>query len=315
MPRGIFLIFFWASLLAIHVQAVEMNGGYDATSPTNSDIPNWVTIGNTGVSGWGSSGITGWNYVGQIGSTSNPSGVYLGNGWVLTAGHVGFGNFILAGTTYTAISGSGRLVTPDNANGNSEDLYVFQISNPPALPGLTLSTSLPIAFPATQTPSTVAMLGFGGGHGLTWGLDTVTEVDQTIDLTQGTSPLPFISNDFLTDNGTNTYSNSNGTSHITITNNSTVVGGDSGGGDFTFNSTTKKWELMGINEVTGTYSNSTVTFSGMVQLDIYAAQINAIVNPPVATDTPTMPLPALLIMACLLFWAASRSLRASSARR
>lgn len=305
MPRVIFLVFFLASLLVIPIRAVEMNGGYDATPPTNSDIPNWVTIGSTGVSGWGASGITGWNYVGQIGSAS---GVYLGNGWVLTAGHVGIGNFTLAGTTYTAISNSARTIS--DVNGTA-DLCVFQIATSPTLPGLMLSTSLPIAFPATQTPSTVAMLGFGGGHGLTWGFDTVTEINELV--TPG--GLSYVSNDFLTDNGTNTYSNSNGTSHITITNNSTVVGGDSGGGDFTFNATTKKWELMGINEVTGTYSNSTVTFSGMVQLDTYAAQINAIVNPPDATDTPTMPLPALLIMACLLFWAASRSFRVSTAHR
>src|SRR5690242_10245099 len=38
-----------------------------------------------------------WANVGQI---NWPSGIYLGAGWVLTAGHVGAGNINLSGTVY-----------------------------------------------------------------------------------------------------------------------------------------------------------------------------------------------------------------------
>jgi hypothetical protein len=112
--------------------------------------------------------------------------------------------------------------------------------------------------------------------------------------------LPYISNDFFTDNGPI----SNGS--YNLNNQSTVVSGDSGGGDFSYNTTTQKWNLIGINEVTGSYSNSSVTFSGMVQLDTYVSQINAIAFP---ADTPTMPFVGVLLLGGLLFLTASLSLK------
>jgi hypothetical protein len=172
------------------------------------------------------------------------------------------------------------------------------------LPALTLSTDLPVAFSSKQAGSLVAMLGMGGGAGLSWGLNTVTEINKFPITPAG---YTYVSNDFFTDNGKVIRGSSS------ITNNSMVVSGDSGGANFTYNTTTQKWELAGINEVTGSYTDysgsydGNGTFSGMVQLDTYATQINAIVSPP-TVDTPTMPLPALFVMACLLFLTASRSL-------
>jgi hypothetical protein len=84
-----------------------------------------------------------------------------------------------------------------------------------------------------------------------------------------------------------------------------LVSGDSGGGDFIYNTTTSQWNLVGINEVTGTASNGQ-NLSGFVQLDTYASQMEAIFNPPVI-DSPTLSGLGLLIMACSLFFAASRS--------
>jgi len=303
MHRVVFLIFF-ALLIATPIRAVEMNGSYDTTAPTNSNIANWVTIGNTDISGWGAPGITGWNYVGQIGSINSSdvfvdsaSGTYLGNGWVLTAAHVGAGTFDLSGTLYTPVPGSGQFVTPLSppVTGTTEDLYLFQIEAPPVLPSLTLSLNLPVAFSATQAGSSVAMLGFGGGAGLTWGLDTVTEINEQIDLRPN---YPYVSNDFLTDNGVTTHGSSS------INNMSTLVGGDSGGADFTFNAATQKWELTGINEVTGNYTNDpSKTFSGMVQLDTYAAQIDSI------TETPEPQTWALFSLGLAFVWGYSRRRR------
>jgi hypothetical protein len=265
MHRIAFLIALSASLLFLPARAIQTNGTYDTTAPTNADIPNWT-------SGWGTSGITGWTYVGQV---NGASGVYLGNGWVLTAAHVGAGNCLLDGTTYNLVANSGQLVDYNPATMVSADLELFQIQTSPSLPSLTLSLALPTAFSPVNNGSTVAMLGYGGSAPLlSWGLDTVTQTNQTIDLTQPPNNMPYISNDFITVNGTTTYG------ARSVTNNSTVVSGDSGGGDFTYNSALGIWELTGINEVNGTFTNSsnqvTGTFSGMVQLNTYAAQIESI---------------------------------------
>ncbi len=302
MPRVIFRFLLLAIVLATPLRAVEMNDGYNSTAPVDSSgpggIPNWSV-------GWGASNVTGWDYVGTV---NGCSGVYLGNGWVLTAGHVGAGTFTLTsgpGAGTYNFNGTSRSIS--DAHGTA-DLTLFQISKPPtSLPNLILSTGLPVAFSATQAGSSVAMLGFGGGHGLTWGLDIVTETDQL--LTPG--GYTYVSNDFTTDDGQVNRGSSS------ITNNSTLVGNDSGGGNFTYNSVTSKWELTGINEVVGSYdgydpvannySYGNGNFSGMVQLDTYASQINDIVSPP-GGDTPTMPPFALLVLAGLLIFVSVRSL-------
>ncbi|HEY0257238.1 MAG TPA: trypsin-like serine protease [Candidatus Methylacidiphilales bacterium] len=240
-----------------------LNGVFNTTAPTSTDIANWNT-------GWGTSdGETGWNYVGNV---NGASGVYLGNGWVLTAAHVGAGSFVLNGTTYTPIAGSTQGIS--DANGTA-DLTLFQISTQPNLPSLTLSLNAPVPFSQTQTGSTVAMLGFGGSHGETWGVDTVTQINQQIDLHPD---FPYVSNDFYTVNGQFFDG------LASITNSYQIIGGDSGGADFIFNVATQTWELAGINEVTGngTFNGQDVNFSGMVQLNTYASQIQGII----ATPTP-----------------------------
>jgi hypothetical protein len=287
MARVILLVVWIACLLATPLRAIEMNGTYDTTAPTESDIPNWTT-------GWGASNLTGWNYVGQI---NGASGVYLGNGWVLTAGHVGYGNFTLGGVTYMVITNSVQAISDSYG---TADLTLFQIESPPNLPSLILSTSPPTVFSSKVAGSSVAMLGYGGNYGLTWGLDIVTETNEEVPLT-GTS---YTSLDFFTDNGTVNRGASS------ITNNSTVVDGDSGGADFIYNATTGKWELAGINEITGDYSNysgtyyGNGTFSGFVQLSSYASEINPIINP---VDSPAMPWPALLGLGFSLALAAMQS--------
>jgi hypothetical protein len=292
MPWVIFLIWF-ASLWVIPFRAVEMNGAYNTTDPSlmmpPPGIPNWTT-------GWGKSTVTGWDYVGNIGGTKNQdgtisggaSGTYLGNGWVLTAGHVGAGTFYLingpgAGTYY--VTGTPHSIS--NYNGTA-DLTLFQISNPPALPSLIISVN----FPNISDP--VAMLGYGGGHGLTWGYGMVSETNQLV-TPQG---YTYVSSDFYC------FYNSSVTNG---TYNSTLVGGDSGGGTFEYNTGTRKWELVGINEAIGSLGEPNMTYSAFVQLNTYVNQINNIAFP-YDTDSPTMPLPALLVLACLLFLFASRSL-------
>lgn len=286
MGRILFLVFLFAFVALNPAKAVGIITG-------GTDFSNYTYSYNTSAPA-----PPGWNNVGQV---NGASGVYLGNGWVITAGHVGAGNFTLNGTTYAAVAGASMSVT----NGSdTADLTLFRISPQPGLAPLILSTTDPKAMSTTAQGSSVVMAGFGGdGNNRTWGTNNITFINQSITL-DGT---PYSSNDFLTISQTFTEGR-------TTSNNLTqVVVGDSGGGDFIFNSSSSQWELAGINEVNGTVTltingtATTYTMSGMVQLSTYAAQINAIIAPPV--DSPAMPFPALVILGCLLILSASYSLR------
>jgi hypothetical protein len=296
------VIILLAAFLLTPARAVENGSSYQTMEPTSTQVPNWTT-------GWGAGGITGWDYVGQVNAAS---GIYLGNGWVLTAGHVGTGNFVLGGNTYALIVGSSQSIS--NGYGTA-DLCLFQIDTTSlnnsavlTLPPLVLATLDPIPF-AYGTPGTsVVIIGYGGGQGESWGFNTITQTNIPIPITVNGNN--FDSNDFLTLTGVTTYDNPQGPGSQSITNNAQLVFGDSGGGVFNYNAVTNQWNLAGLNEVTGT-DDSGQDLSGFVQLDTYASQIEAIAGPP-PNDSPTMPLPGLWIMACLLFLAARKALPKSA---
>lgn len=86
----------------------------------------------------------GWNNVGAL---NGASGVYLGNGYVLTASHVGAGTISLNGTGY-AYDGQGvtRLTNP--ATDAPTDLVVFHLAQNPDLPSLALNSNA--SLPANQ---------------------------------------------------------------------------------------------------------------------------------------------------------------------
>jgi hypothetical protein len=290
MIRALFLVAVLAMASSADLRAIEYVplSTYTVTPPTSSDIPNWGT-------GWtqpavqptGYTSTSGWNYVGSINGAN--SGTYLGNGWVLTATHVGAGTFNLNGVGYPAVTGSQQQIT-------STDLCLFQISPYPQLPALPLRTHDPRAY-----VSMVAMIGFGGAgadRNESWGLNTVTQINESIPL-ENTS---YVSNDFLTLTGQSSSGDSS------ATNNYAVVVGDSGGGNFIFNTSSQQWELAGINETTGTatFSNGTTqNFSGCVQIDTYAGQIKLIMNQ-APVDTPTMPKAHLVFLGGLILVAATR---------
>ena len=85
--------------------------------------------------------LPGSGYVGQLGAQS---GVYLGRGWVITAHHVignGSPEFVLGGTPYAAVAGSG--VQLDTRPGFPADLQLLRLAEPPDLPSLSLATRPP----------------------------------------------------------------------------------------------------------------------------------------------------------------------------
>ncbi len=109
--------------------------------------------------GDGSGGTTappddpGWDYVGTQGGLTV---IYLGNDWILTAGHVAFNDVTLEGVVYTSVPGS-RVQIDDG--GIPADLAVWQIENGPAMP------LLPIRDTPPNLSDEVVMIGNGRTRG------------------------------------------------------------------------------------------------------------------------------------------------------
>lgn len=230
------------------------------------------------------SSTPGADYVGQIGGPQGAAGTYLGDGYVLTAAHIGPGDFMLDGVSYTPVAGSSQSFTTYGATVNgvfyptaTADLTLFQITgNPlPSLPPLTIAPVTPSPYISGVSNGTaVVMIGYGDSANVqSYGIDQVTEPDQTVNLYDGQTPPTYISYDFVTDDGTFTGSS-------TFTNNAQLIPGDSGGGDFIV-LPGGGLELAGINEVYFTdVTNGPPVASGMVDLSYYADQIDAITGIP-----------------------------------
>lgn len=80
----------------------------------------------------------GWDYVGEV---NGLSATYLGDGYVITANHVGPGDFTLDGETYLWVPGSE--VQLESNPSNLADLVMFGVSPKPALDPLQIRTTPP----------------------------------------------------------------------------------------------------------------------------------------------------------------------------
>jgi hypothetical protein len=96
----------------------------------------------------------GWEHVGK---RSNLNVVYLRNGWVLTANHVGVGSVLLDGVVYSDVPNTA--VRLSNGNGTKPDLKVFAITPLPPL------TEMPIRSNTSLPTGEVIMIGRGVGRG------------------------------------------------------------------------------------------------------------------------------------------------------
>ena len=80
----------------------------------------------------------GWDHVARVGGLN---GTYLGNGWMLTANHVGINNVFLDGAWYAPVPGSEvQLQNPDLS---LADLKVFRIVSGPSMPLMRIRTTTP----------------------------------------------------------------------------------------------------------------------------------------------------------------------------
>lgn len=253
------------ALLPNAVRGVVLGGG-DGQGNTNAptDDPGWANVGS---------------------ADGYASAVYLGDGWALTANHVGMRNLILQGTTYTYVAGSSVQLT--NSGGSGADLLIYQLSNAPSLPVLNISSN------TLSVGSAVTMIGRSDTRNASsnrWYIDTNS-------IPYVWSNATFIGADAFADGffvtngnrqmrwGTNAVAGSglvgNTPSLYTTFNSGTGVAqgasGDSGGGVFFKDGS--NWELAGIMLEISVYSgqpSSTAVYGNgtyFADLSQYQSQI------------------------------------------
>lgn len=212
----------------------------------------------------------------------NLSAVYLRNGWVITAAHVGAGTLRLGGVDYAALPGSSHPL--GSAGATSADLLLFRLVSEPPLAALAVRA----AVPGPSAPLVLVGNGHDRGaatsfeghdgwgwlptHALRWGTNRVAQ--RGLDVAIG---------DVTTRAFSTVFDLANGAAHE-----AQAVVGDSGGAVFLKGDTS--WELAGILFAIGVYdgqpSNTTLdgnmTFAA--DLSYYRAQIEAIVDVPACRD-------------------------------
>lgn len=98
----------------------------------------------------------GWRNVGE---REGRSAVYLGDGWVLTAAHVGAGPVVFEGARFAPVPGSAVTLDAPGALGKKADLVLFRVDPPPDLPRLGLRKA------PVQPGTPLLMMGYGRGRG------------------------------------------------------------------------------------------------------------------------------------------------------
>ncbi len=195
-------------------------------------------------------GIPGWSNMGYLDSAS---AVYLGNRWVITAGHVAQDAANPGAITFTdgrvfqPVLGSFTYLVDPSSTGltGSPDLVMFQISADPGLPSLNIASTLP------KLGTTLTMMGAGldrAPNEIGWqvsnvnGVETWKQAPLPIDSVRGfslldTSHMRWGQSQII---GTTTYTTSDFSTPVFATRFSTgggpfqaeAVRGDSGGGVF-----------------------------------------------------------------------------------
>lgn len=254
---------------------IDRIGGGNTTAP--ADDPGWNNVGAIWVGG----------------------GVYLSNGWVLTASHIGVGGgFTLGGTTYGVVPGSAQQLTNNGAAGKSAltDLLLFQIDGRPVVSPVTIASVGP------AVGDVVTMIGRGRNQNPTetyWSVNTAASpwVWDELSSGVGANAVGFKTNAAQDKTwGDNTIAGEGWVNigvdvqslHTTFDlgaggNEGQVVYGDSGGGLFVKQS--GNWNLAGIIIAQEVYSGqpSLTAVIGNVSyfadLSYYAPQINLVVVP------------------------------------
>jgi len=155
---------FWSPLGDAHAVIIETGDGTgNVTAPP--DDPGWA----------------------HLATRSNVTAVYLGHRWLLTANHVGAGDVVLEGQTYSPVPGSA--IQFENPDTSQADLMVFKIFGDPGLPRLDIPSSPPVVGDSLiaigngrNRGSVTTYMGLGGydwgpGDAMRWGTNIVSEID------------------------------------------------------------------------------------------------------------------------------------------
>jgi hypothetical protein len=243
----------------------------------------------------------------NVGQVNGASGIYLGEGWVMTATHVGAGSFTVNGSTF-ALSGSGIQI-------GGGDVMLFRISGSPALPSLVIAAGAPVA----GTP--LVAVGFGRieNQFTTWTINTATNPDTwtspgsdasgyttspTINRRYGQNAVSStgttfnigsgVTNAFTFDFSDGTLSGpaSTGSLGQTTIQPAMAQAGDSGGAVFIYNTVSGQWELAGLIGAIGIFGSgatpdgqplNTAVYGNLTfaaDLSTYNAQIAAAIPEP-----------------------------------
>ena len=247
------------------------------------------------------------NRVGVVGTSL--SGVYLGSvageDWVLTANHVGAKSFTLDGTVYSAVENSAVRLT--NGDGSDADLILYRIDTSLewsvlSLSGASLSTGTAVTMIGngynrasslttwyvtgsgssstwSTTPSagatTVGGYGYGSGHTLRWGTNTVSASSSLLGFNNTVCEAT-------------TFNAVDGEAQGAV--------GDSGGGVFSLNSA-NEWTLSGIMLAIGSYTGQ--PGAAIVGNTTYFADLSAYRSQILTTIPEPATVPVLLGLATL----------------
>ncbi len=238
-------------------------------------ILDWTTDANTSDPGTG----VPWASVGSVGGGS---GIYLGNGWALTAAHVGTGPIAFDSGVYQPDGRAIQLTNP--IGGSTTDIYLYHLTTLPNL------ASIPISAPTPGFNASVSLVGYGRIRGSVL-QSYSTAYSSPHDIKNGYDWSAFRAKS----HGTNKVAPGGVTTEnfgvgpiqvftLSFTENtqrtSQVATGDSGGGVFFKRGST--WELAGMIDALGSwvYPQQASVYgdvSYIADLATYSSQINAIV--------------------------------------
>lgn len=245
----------------------------------------------------------GFENVARVSDTADgfyTSGVYLGNGWMLSAYHevrngsggFSFGPVVLDGTTYSVNATTAVRIT-DPSTQAPVDLAMYQLTTMPADTNL---KTLSVSGSSPAPNSALVLMGNGDNRAATltkWNVNTST-TPWTWTVTSGRGDLvgyfydPGQSLRWGTGTLSGTESSNDGfgvtsffySTFQNTTGSAMAAVGDSGGGVFFKNGST--WELSGIMLSVGTYSGQPASTSVVgdatyaADLSYYGTQINSI---------------------------------------
>lgn len=224
-----------------------------------------------------------WDNVGYI---NGASGVYLQNGWVITAQHV-VGAAVsvsinFGGSSFTSI---GAITTLTNPDSTLSDVVLFNIGTTPAA-----ASNLGITSTLLSQTTSVTMIGYGNHRtgsltaisttsgpvdGYNWDGTTGTKAwgNNTISSSSDSYVQALPANKFVAFATTFTANGTSGSAQATV--------GDSGGGVFVLSSSV--WQLAGTMNAIDTYTGQTGSTSAngnntyIADMAVYSSQINSII--------------------------------------